>query len=38
MELIDIIVVNVVLGLAQNEDLKTYRKSSSKSMFTKDKY
>ena len=34
----DIIVMNAVVGLVQNDDLKTYKKSFSKSMFTRDKY
>jgi len=38
MELIGIIAMNVLLGLAQKEDQKTYKKSSLKSMFINDKY
>ena len=37
-ELRDIIVMNAIVGLVQNDDLKTYKKSFSKSMFTKDEY
>ena len=36
-ELIDIIVMNVTVGSVQEEDLKTYKKSSLKSMFIEDK-
>ena len=37
-ELIDIIVMNVAVGSVQKEDLKTYKKSSLKSMFIEDKF
>lgn len=37
-ESIDIIVINVLVGLVQKEDLKTYKRLSSKSMYIKDKY
>ncbi len=38
MELIDIFVIIVQHGLALNEDQKTYKKSSLKNIFIKDKY
>lgn len=34
----DIIVMNVIAGSVQKDDLKTCKKLSSKSMFIKDKY
>jgi hypothetical protein len=37
-ELRDIFVINVAVGLAQKEDLISYKKLSSKSMFIGDKF
>ncbi len=37
-ELRDTFVMNVIVGLVQKEDQKTYKKSSLKSMFIEDRF